>query len=575
MDLRVRQVFTRSLLNKYFWFAAITFTGVAAYWNSFQGAFVFDHDMIPEKVYALADFLWALISFGRRAYLGLTFIANREVNGSNPFGWHFVNLAIHLAAGLTLFGICRRTFARHISRFLQELQVPLAGIIAVFFVVHPLQTESVTFIWQRAESLMGLLFLLALYAVIRGYDSSRRWAWYALALLASDLALETKPHMAAAPAIFLLYDYAYLSGSFKELWRKNRGLHVAVALLWIVVFVGTRYYRTGGGDMGTVVVPRAEGMPSDPSAAISTWEYARSQFGIIQHYVWLTFWPDDLCFDYAWPVAHSIRDIVLSGIFIACLVSLTLWSCIKHPQWGFWAAWLFLLLAPSSSLVPQPNLCAEHRMYVAIAGIIVLCVAGGAEWLCLQNKAPLWWRAGIVLLLAATLGFSLRTIRRNQDYYTELSMWGLVVKQRPDNARAWYNLGVAIAGNGGFDEAIDCFREAVRISPSLKIAKIKLGKYWMLTGHPEEAHDIFKNLLDDEPNSAANNFMMGEAQLKLGNRAEAVRLFLNATNFENKPRAIELCLRNAQRIDPSAGSPMLVPAKERQFQWQPPKLRLK
>lgn len=579
MNPTARQFFTRILQNKYFWMAAIAAAGLAAYWNSFEGAFLFDDDMIPEKLIAPAkDYLVALVSFGRRLYLFLTFAANREINGARPFGWHVVNLAIHLAAGLTLFGICRRTFARHSSQFLQVQQAALAGIIAVLFVVHPLQTESVTFIWQRAESMMGLLFLLAMYAIIRGYDSPRRWVWYALALLTCDLALETKPHMATAPAIFLLYDYAYLSGSLKELWRRNRWLHVSIAVLWIVVFAGTKILNTAGGDVGTVAVARTTEALNSGAAAktISTWEYARSQFGVIQHYLWLTFWPDELCLDYAWPVANSIRDIVLPGIFVACLVALTLWACIKHPKWGFWAAWFFLLLAPASSIISRPDLCVEHRMYVAIAGIFVLCVAGIAEWLHLRNKGPLWRRLGVVLLLTVIASFSLRTIRRNQDYYSELGMWGLVVKQRPENGRAWYNLGSAIAAEGGFEEATDCFREALRVAPGLKLAKYKLGKYCMLVGHAEEARDIFMALLADEPNEALNNYMMGEALLKLRNRPEAVRYFLKAASLEVKPKDIEFYFKNARNVDPNAGSPMMLkPKKERAFEWHPPKLRLR
>ena len=99
----------------------------------------------------------------------------------------------------------------------------------------PLQTESVTYIIQRTEALVGLFYLLTLYCVIRGATSRRSMSWYAAAVAACLLGMATKEVMATAPVIVLLYDRTFLAGSFREAWRRRYGLYLALAATWGVV----------------------------------------------------------------------------------------------------------------------------------------------------------------------------------------------------------------------------------------------------------------------------------------------------------------------------------------------------
>src|SRR5262249_19802228 len=149
-----------------------------------------------QKVYFPSwwEFLVSTVAIGNRRLVSLSFALNARVNGYEPLGWHVVNIAIHLATALLVLAVGWRTLELSTYERLRKAAVPLGGVVAIFFAVHPLQTESVPYISQRAESLMGLLTLLSLYAMIRGFSSHRRWWWYALALLCADQALDTKPH---------------------------------------------------------------------------------------------------------------------------------------------------------------------------------------------------------------------------------------------------------------------------------------------------------------------------------------------------------------------------------------------
>ena len=151
-----------------------------------------------------------------RPVVMLTLSANYSLGGLNTWGYHAFNLGVHLLAALTLFGIVRRTLQspRLRERFGQAA-TPLALGVALIWLVHPLQTQAVTYIIQRCESLMGLFFLLTLYCVIRGFQAARPAWWHAAAALCCFLGMGCKQVMAGAPLLVLLYDVVFLSGTVR------------------------------------------------------------------------------------------------------------------------------------------------------------------------------------------------------------------------------------------------------------------------------------------------------------------------------------------------------------------------
>ena len=152
------------------------------------------------------------------------------------WGYHVVNLAIHILGALVLYGVVRRTLlcASLRQRYGDEARW-LALAVALIWVVHPLQTESVTYLIQRTESLMGLFFLLTLYCVIRGSTSSGRRGWYAAAVVCCALGMGSKEVMVVAPLTVLLYDRAFLSGSFREALRARAALYAGLFGCWLVL----------------------------------------------------------------------------------------------------------------------------------------------------------------------------------------------------------------------------------------------------------------------------------------------------------------------------------------------------
>jgi hypothetical protein len=218
--------------------AVIAAAALAAYWGSFSGPFLYDDvDSVLRNV-SIRSFAAAFrppggLTVSGRPVLNLSFALSYAISGSAPWSYHALNLAIHVGAALLLFGIVRRTIALARPQVTSEGSLWLAFGAALLWALHPLQTESVAYVVQRAESLMGFFYLATLYGFIRfaAGDGSSRWA--SVSVAACLLGMGTKEVMATAPLIVLLYDRTFLAKSFAEAWRRRRTLYLAYAACWI------------------------------------------------------------------------------------------------------------------------------------------------------------------------------------------------------------------------------------------------------------------------------------------------------------------------------------------------------
>src|SRR5262245_21401344 len=223
----------------------------AVYFNSLNVPFLFD-DMaaiVENPQVRSAGSIWETlvprkqsdITTAGRPLATLVFALNYHAAGENVWGYHVVNIAIHAAATLLLFGIVRRTLLLR-STDSPALNRALAAdwyafFVALLWAVHPLQTEAVTYIIQRVESLAGAAILLTLYCVIRGCTSQRRVAWFTGAILACALGMGVKETVAVAPLLSLLYDRTFVAGSFAWALRRRRWMYLGLAASWAILAV--------------------------------------------------------------------------------------------------------------------------------------------------------------------------------------------------------------------------------------------------------------------------------------------------------------------------------------------------
>src|SRR6266478_10167003 len=180
--------------------------GVAVYYNSFAGVFLLDdHWRILDNLQIRQLWPpWHALAHNSRPLVQVSLAVNYALGGLNVWGYHAFNLAVHLLGGLVLFGIVRRMLQSERPRARYGASACwLALAVAAIWLVHPLQTESVTYLIQRAESLMGLFYLLTLYCGIRGVQSPRPGAWFLGAVVACGLGMGSKEVMVTAPIMML------------------------------------------------------------------------------------------------------------------------------------------------------------------------------------------------------------------------------------------------------------------------------------------------------------------------------------------------------------------------------------
>jgi len=489
---------------------SIALAVLAAYAGIYSAPFVYldlaairDNPTI-RHLWPLWSALWPSRSPGLtvegRPILNLSLALNYALSGTRVWSYHLVNVLIHLAAALTLWGIVRRTAARVGARSPEFL----AWGAALLWAVHPLQTESVTYTVQRAESLMGLFYLLTLYGFIRHVGAAGKdWRWAWLTFFACLLGMGTKEVMVSAPVLVLAYDRTFVGGSFRAAWSRSWRLYLALAATWIPL--AACVLSTGGNRGGT----------SGFGLSVSWGGYLLTQFSAVIHYIRLALWPHPLVFYYTvdWIGLGQAAPsaVALLALAVACGVAF-----VRRSAWGFLGVFFFAILAPTSLIPGMSQTLAEHRMYLALAPIAVALVA------VLEGMASDQARLKFTLAALVALAFAGLTARRNHVYRSEVALWGDTVAKAPGNPYSQNNLGIALVDAGDVPEAIAHFHRALELNPGYAEAYDNLGLALAATGRFAAAIERYRQALGlkaDYPEARAN---LGVALADAGRLDEAI-----------------------------------------------------
>lgn len=500
-----------------------------AYADSFHGQFLFDdlptiiQNESIRRLQPLSEVLSppAATTTVGRPLVNLSLAVNYALGGLNVVGYHGFNLAVHLLAALTLFGVARHSLLLSGPK-LAARSTPLAAMIALIWAIHPLQTESVTYVTQRAESMVGLFYLLTLYAAIRGAESDRPLRWHFVSVVSCLAGMACKEVMVSAPLIVLLYDRVFLSKSFHEIRARRGGFYLALAAtwllqVWLVFSTGTRSSSAGFG------------------LGIGVGEYAATQLVAIPHYLWLCFWPRWLVFDYGAEVIVAPSRVAPGAIVVLLLIAATLAAFRFQPKLGFLGVFFFAVLAPSSSIVPVvTQTMAEHRMYLALAAVAALFVLAG-DWLLdklldrMLGPEERQLRQMIVAVAtgAVILALGAQTLLRNRDYRTELAIWLDTVRKVPELGRAHSAAAGALLQAGETSEAIREATLAIELDPEPG-AYLNRANAYLIRGRDAEALADFNRSIELEPDFAPTYYNRGSALMHLNRFDEAAADFTRA-----------------------------------------------
>jgi len=425
-----------------------------------------------------------------RPLLNLSFAIDYAMTGLNVAGYHATNIALHLVAALLLFGIVRQTLWLPAVGLASHADL-IATATAAIWAVHPIQIGAVTYISGRSDVLMAVCYFVVLAAAIRalpfdfaqGKRSSHGSVWAVVAIIACALGMAVKESMVTAPVAVLLYDRAYIhdrfATAFRERWRFYAGLAATWAVL-AVVLIGAPHSASAGFSTG-----------------ISPWTYMLNQALVIPEYLRLVAWPDHLLFAFGEARLLTLADVGAMGLVAASLAVAAIWLWRRSPALGFPAVWLFLTLAPTSSIVPiATEAGAARRMYLPLAGIVVLFVVGIVA---IAQRRPrssfaqplsLAISAVLVIVLGAT------TAAQNLEFASAEGLWRGSLERWPSRL-AHRNLAAVLLQEGRRSEALEHLRAAADQGP---LSRYALGVALFDDGRSADAVVELERAISENPN---------------------------------------------------------------------------
>lgn len=480
----------------------------------------------------------------KRRYIGyLTFALNYNIHGLHVPGYHIVNLLIHISNALLIYLLVIFSFKTPVLKKspAKDYSKHIAVATALLFACHPLQTQAVTYIWQRVTSLATLLYLLSLVTYVKwriinqGTEQGQRTLllksvpWYLTSLLCAVLAMKTKEIAFMLPLVLTLYEFMFFEGTLKR-----RILHVLPLLLTMLIIPFTLIsIDQPVGELIGDVSEVARG-----ATHLSRWEYLLAEFRVIVTYIRLIFVPVHQNLDYDYPRFHSFLDpeVFVSFLFLLSIAGFGIYLVYKHRNTelytrliSFGIFWFFINLLLESSIIPLNNVIFEHRMYLpSIGGFLAFSTAlfmGGEK---LRDRWKGMGGAVVGVLAVVVVILTGTTYARNSIWGDTLILWQDVVKKSPNKARGHNNLGYVYQSQGHIDRAVEHYRTAIRLYPTYLKAHINLGSAYESQGFFEKAVEQYLIALKIHPDDPVIHYNLGNVFMSQGLAEKAVEQYKTA-----------------------------------------------
>jgi len=448
----------------FFILAGMCLWGGLLYSNTFHAPFVFDDEMFIVKnpdIRSLGiESLWHHLNLRKRIVTFFSFALNYHFHGLDVTGYHVVNLGIHLLAGLLvvwLVGLLFKTPRIRDEKIARHRNV-IAFFVGWLFLSHPVQTESVTYIAQRLESLAALFYLAAVCFYLRGRISlsqgRRNYPSFLAAGISAVLGVFTKETVFTLPILLWVLEKVFFGSGCREKCPAQKSVfHRILPWLFAAGFaLGTLWIlRLSSVDLYAVIFEPYR--YKTPFA-----QYFLTQSKVIVQYISLLFWPLHQNLDYDFPLSHSFLEpaVFLSFLGLAGILFAGIRSLKRYPLIGFGILWFFITLSVTSSIIPLNDVIFEHRLYLPSVGFLLALCSGFFYFIKKE-------RIIVALLCCAVLFFSFLTYRRNAVWADDVTLWQDVAVKSPGKARSYANLGLIYRKRGEYRKAVENGLMALKI----------------------------------------------------------------------------------------------------------------
>ncbi len=467
---------------------------IFAYRPAWNGGFIWDDDdyVINNELLTATDGLrriWFSLDAPSQYFplVYTTFRIEHALWGLNSFGYHWVNLLLHVANALLVW------------RVLACLKIPGAWLAGAIFALHPVQVESVAWITERKNVLMGFFFLLTLLAWIAFVDerTKRPWHWYVLALALYVLALSAKTTACTLPAALLLI-----------LWLQKKPID------WRRILQIVPFFLLGLG-MGLVTVwwERYHQGTRGVLFALGPIERVLIASRAVWFYLGKLIWPSNLTFIYPrWSIAAT-HPLDYAGLAAGVTLCVAIYFVRRYVGRSVEVAVVFFVttLSPVLGFIMlytfRYTFVADHYQYLACIGPIALASAGTASLANAFTRSRLFVLSAAVCVVAT---LAVLTWRQSGMYGDIEALWRTTLARNPSCWMAHNNLGIVLFQKGEIDEAILHYRTTLQMEPDFWDADYNLGSALLTKGEVDEAIAYCNRAVAIEPNDP-------DAQVALGN----------------------------------------------------------
>ena len=436
--------------------------GVIIYSNTFLGPFHFDdiYNIVDnpaiKHLFNLGN-IWN--SFPARFVTFFSFALNYQIHQLNVVGYHIVNLIVHLGSALLLWWLASLTLLTPVmkeQKIAQQAKL-VSFFIALVFLTHPIQTQGVTYITQRATSLATLFYLASLscYAKFRLLQSEEsaqgsRKAYYFGALITAVIAMFTKEMVITLPLAICLYEFSF----FKTPRRLN--YKQLIPFLSTLLVIPLTMLATKSGTL------REMWRVNEGSIAISFWHYLLTKLMVMATYVRLAFLPLNQNLDYDFPIVMNILrvPILVSLFFLVGFIIAAFRLFRNYRLVSFGILFFFLTMLFEWSIIPIPEAIYEHRLYLPMVGFSIFLVSSLYYLVGSKNL-----KAMLTLLIILVISYSILTYSRNNVWKDDLTLWNDTVHKSPHKARPYNNRGLAYQNKGDFNLAFSDYSKTIEIDP--------------------------------------------------------------------------------------------------------------
>ncbi len=517
---------------------AIFLICIAIYANTLHGPFVYDdirvimnnsHLRLKSLDIRSLSNLGSGLQFQNRPIPNISFALNYYLGRYSVPGYHVVNILIHIMNGILVYLLAMAIFIRiHVA---SDIPINRPVIFKVFlmalfaalvFVTHPLQTQSVTYIVQRMNSMAAMFFLLSLYLYIRGRNTTIRWHKMALifsSLVSWILALGSKPIAVTLPVIVFIYEWYFFQDLSTAWLKRNLKLIPIIAVtgcLLVMIFLGSH--------------PLERVSATFDHYDFSMWERIMTQFRVVIFYISLLIYPHPSRLNLLHPftTSHSFLDpftTLLSFLVLMGLITCSILIARKNPLVSFGILWFLINLLVESSVIGL-EMTYEHRLYLPMFGF-ALILSSLLSYLFSKKRTP-----AIVVAMGIIVFLGVGANIRNRVWQDGVMLWSDIVSKNPQSFVAQVNLGFALADRGMSNDAVRHYMKALQINPSDTEAHNNLGLALAAQGKHDEAIKHYMATLNINPNhvKALNN--LGLAMALQGRIDEAVSLYTKALKID-------------------------------------------